>query len=124
MSAALEASSVGKVSRIGGAIARAPVCMRVCMSRRKILCTPHCPRNGVTPTLLRLLLLLLLLSLHAPAAAPTRPPVFVHVVGFQLDVVWCLIQGYLFRGGAEGAADALQQLRKLLTKALLAAENR
>ena len=56
------------------------------------------------------------------------PPLPTHLslpsVGLQLDVVWCLIQGYLFRGGTDAASEALRQLRSLLTKALLAAENR
>lgn len=64
---------------------------------------------------------------RVPLLLPPRPlaaRMLFPFVGLQLDVVWCLIQGYLFRGGAEGATDALRQLRTDLTKALMAAENR
>ncbi|CAN0082295.1 unnamed protein product, partial [Laminaria digitata] len=52
--------------------------------------------------------------------------VYVSVIAYayELDSVWCLIQGYLLRGGMEESEPALLRLRQLLTAALVKAENR
>ncbi|CAN0559349.1 unnamed protein product, partial [Ectocarpus sp. 12 AP-2014] len=52
--------------------------------------------------------------------------VYVSVIAYsiELDVVWCLIQGFLLHGGAEEDGRSLDRLRVLLTKALHGVENR
>ena len=41
-----------------------------------------------------------------------------------MDAVWSLKQGYLLRGGAEEGSPALVELKQLLSKLLVKAENR
>lgn len=49
--------------------------------------------------------------------------VFLSAAG-KVDAVWSLKQGYLLRGGTEESSPSLVQLRQLLSKLIVRAENR